>query len=106
MKASQIISRRFGSVVDFRPDADAKSPHSQLRRLMSLLQDRFSSGEDLEDEALRHYQEYLYRKIFTGTSHDEYLQLLETDPAHIEWAIAVHETEAEHFRNQRRQEGR
>ena len=102
MKASQILSRRTARRVDFRPDADQDSPHAQLRRLASLLGDRFSGPEDLDDESLDHYREYIYRKIFTGTTHEQFVELDESDPTHIDWAIATHEVESENFRNSKR----
>lgn len=98
MKASVILSRRSERAVDFRPDKDESSPHAQLRRLKTLLGDNYSPIEDLNDEAIDYYREYLYRKIFTGTSHDEY----EGTPADVvDWLIAVHEVESEYFRSQR-----
>ena len=100
MKASQILSRRTQREVDFRPDTEPNSPDAQLRRLASLLKESYiGPNNDLDDEALEHWREYLYRKIFTGTSHDEYLAINKTDPAHIDWQISIHEVEAENFRN-------
>lgn len=104
MKASQILSRRTERKVDFRPDPeDEKSPDAQLRRLASLLKASYIGPDnDLQDTALDQWREYLYRKIFTGTSHAEFLDVNKNDPAHIDWAIAVHEVEAENFRSQKR----
>ena len=98
MKASQILSRRAGAVVDFRPDADPKSPYGQLRRLASLLAGSELKADDIDDSLLDWHLEYVYRKIFTGTTHEDYLA---TDPEVVEWLVAVHEIEAEAFRSKK-----
>ena len=101
MQNSQLFSRRNTErKVDFRLDPDANSPSSQLRRLRHFMdQANPIDAEDITDcaDALDALREFSYRKIFTGTSHDEYLDLDENDPEHIDWTIAIHETESERF---------
>ena len=104
----QLFSRRNNTRrVDFRPDepGNTESPASQLRRLRSYLSDdSIQPKQDLQgcDDAVEALIEYSYRKIFTGTSHAEYKDLQKNCPEHIDWQIAIHETESERFRNAKR----
>ena len=105
MQLHQLFSRRNASrKVDFRPDdRGPESPFLQLRRLRSYMSDDNMTGDDLEgcDDAIKALREYTYRKIFTGTSHAEFLDIEKNDPMHIDWSIAAHETEADRFRSQK-----
>ena len=96
MLKSQIFSRRPNAPVDFRPDVDAKSPSVQVRRLSALLDQDPPQADDITDctEAIDAYLEFSYRKIHTNTSHYEYLEILDNDPAHIFWTIKIHEIDA------------
>ena len=105
MRNSQLFSRRaVESRVDFRPDADPTSPFAQLRRLATHLSTSDAKAEDITDcpEALAFLREYTYRKIFTGTSHEDFQKTDSTDPQAIDWLIAVHETESSHFQAKRK----
>lgn len=104
MRNSQLFSRRVGAAVDFRPDVDPSSPFAQLRRLSAHLNAADAKPEDIEDcpQALNYLREYTYRKIFTGTSHEDFLRVDSTDPGAVDWLIAVHETESAHFLSRRK----
>lgn len=102
MRHFQLFSRRDTErKVDFRPDVDANSPFAQLRRLAVHLSNADASANDINDctDALNYLREYTYRKIFTGTSHEEFIKLDKSDPKVIDWLIAVHETESAHFQS-------
>lgn len=104
MNNSQLISRRNTErKVDFRPDPDPSSPFAQLRRLSTFMKQEVPGPDDIEgcDAALDALREYTYRKIFTGTTHDEFLHVDATDPAHIDWAIATHLVESDHFQSRK-----
>lgn len=106
-KISNIFSRRPNAPVDFKPDTAPSSPSAQARRLSALLASDqphlIDTDEAITDcpDALDAMREYQYRKIFTGTSHEEFLALDETDPQHIDWAIRVHEISSETFSKSR-----
>lgn len=107
MQLHMLFSRRNDPRrVDFRPDSlEPTAPASQLRRLRRYLDnDHALDGDDLTgcDDAIKALREYSYRKIFTGTSHAEFLDIDKHDPAHIDWQIAAHEHETERFRSQKR----
>jgi hypothetical protein len=101
MDNAQLFSRRTAATVDFRPDSDPNSPFAQLRRLTAHLQAQIPPADDITDcsDALNYLREYTYRKIFTGTSHQEYVQLDSECPEAIDWLIAVHQVESQAFRN-------
>ena len=102
MQLHTLFSRRKAARLDFRPDErGAGSPYSQLRRLRSYMAGDNLTGDDLTgcDDAVEALVEYSYRKIFTGTSHAEYLDLKKNCPEHIEWIVAIHEMESDRFRN-------
>ena len=106
MQLHQLFSRRNDPRrVDFRPDSlEPSTPASQLRRLRRYLSDDHSlDADELTgcDDAIAALEEYSYRKIFTGTSHAEYLDLRKNCPEHIDWQIAVHEHETDRFRSQK-----
>lgn len=104
MKNYQLFSRRATEgKVDFRPDADPSSPFAQLRRLGAHLGASEAKPEDIADcsDALDYLREYTYRKIFTGTSHEDFRRLDETDPQAIDWLIAVHETETANYQSRK-----
>ena len=104
MHSYQILSRRRSKgKVDFRPDdPDGKSPYAQLRHFARLLEGvdplPLEDPADLDD-ALDAYREFLYRKIFGGTTHDDFLALDSEDPQRIDWLLAVAAKDTEHFRN-------
>ena len=104
MLKSQLFSRRPDAAVDFRPEVDVKSPSTQARRLSAYLEQEIPQAEDIEDctEALDAYLEFSYRKIFTGTSHYEYLEILHDDPEHVLWTIKIHELDTASFAASRR----
>lgn len=105
MKSFQLTSRRQTSAkVDFRPDADEESPFAELRRFSRVLSIDSAPPEDIigVSSALDAYREYLYRKIFTGTSHDDFMRLDAEDPGRIDWLIAVAGVDAEHFRSSKK----
>lgn len=96
MRISQLISRRpTEHKADFRPDVAPESPSAQMRRLNAYLQMEIPPPEDIEDcsQALYYLREYTYRKIFTGTTHQEYKALDQSEPEAIDWLISVHEAE-------------
>jgi hypothetical protein len=102
MRHFQLFSRRdTESKVDFRPDVDPDSPFAQLRRLAVHLSNTDASASDITDcnDALNYLREYTYRKIFTGTSHEDFVRLDKSSPEVIDWLIAVHETESAHFQS-------
>ena len=100
MNNSTIFSRRdTDRKVDFRPDLEPGSPFDQARRLSTYLQvgeAHVFDDSDITDcpDALEALREYQYRKIFTGTSHADFLSLDKSDPEHIDWAIRIHEIES------------
>jgi len=104
MNHSQLFSRRAEAKVDFRPDPEPRSPFSQLRRLSAYLRSEVAPAEDLTDcpEALDYLREYTYRKIFTGTSHEDFLDLDRNYPKAVDWLIAVHQVETANFRSTRK----
>ena len=104
MNNSQLFSRRTEAAVDFRPSADPKSPFAQLRRLETHLQATIPPKDDLADcpDALNYLREYTYRKVFTGTTHEQFVALDQSDPAAIDWLLAVHQIESSNFRSNRK----
>lgn len=104
MKNFQLFSRRAtGTKVDFRPDSDPGSPFAQLRRLAAHLSATDAKADDITDcpDALNFLREYTYRKIFTGTSHEDFQRTDSTDPEAVDWLIAVHEAETANFQNRK-----
>ena len=100
MKNYQLFSRRDTErKVDFRPDVDEASPFMQMRRLAAYMARVDPEAADITDcpDALNYLREYTYRKIFTGTSHWDYIQVEQDDPQAIDWLIAIHETETANF---------
>ncbi len=90
---------------DFRPDDPrGSSPFAQLRRLSAYRLADVAGADDIPDcpEAIEYLREYTYRKIFTGTSHEEYLHTDRTAPQAIDWLIATHEVESANFKSQKR----
>jgi len=107
MQSFQILSRRRSDAkVDFRPDdPSGDSPFAQLRRFARALQANVMPANDFDgmDDVLDAYEEFLFRKIFTGTTHQEYL---DTPPETRQWLIAIAATDNEVFRNKRTNEKR
>ena len=104
MKNFQLFSRRKSTTkVDFRPDADPKSPFAQLRRLATHLASNDIKADEIDDcsDALEYLREYTYRKVFTGTSHNDFEALNKEAPHVIDWLIAVHEIETTNFNNRK-----
>ena len=95
MNKATLFSRRPGATVDFGPDVAPDSPHVQLRRLSAYLRADNALAAKIEDcpEALEYAREYAYRKIFTGTSHEDFIATDRVSPDAIDWLIAVHEVE-------------
>lgn len=105
MKNFQLFSRRNTErKVDFRPDADPSSPFAQLRRLVAHLGQDDAGADDISDctEALNYLREYTYRKVFTGTSHQDFVSLDAEAPEVIDWLIAIHEAETANFLQRKR----
>src|ERR1035437_2335191 len=106
MKSFQLLSRRNSEAkTDFRPaDPQGDSPFAQLRRLLpALVQDAVSAGDYTDfDQALDAYREYLYRKVFSGTTHEQFVELDASDPRRIDWLLAVASVDADHFRNSKK----
>ena len=103
MNKAQLFSRLPDAAVDFRPDVAEGSPHVQLRRLNAYLKADNVLADAIEDcpEALDYLREYTYRKIFTGTSHEDFIATDKTAPYAIDWLIAVHEAETAIFQAKR-----
>ena len=70
---------------------DPKSPFAQLRRLSFYLTQENTKSDDLDDcpDALEAWREYTYRKIFTGTTHEQFIETDKHNPDAIDWLIAV-----------------
>ena len=105
MNNSQLFSRRSKAAVDFRPDDPAgDSPFAQLRRLKAHLNQPIAPAENITDcdLALDALREYTYRKIFGGTTHEEFINLDTHYPEVIDWMIAVHELERDVFSSRSR----
>ena len=108
MLNSHLFSRRdTDQKVDFAPDMTRLSPSDQSRRLSEYLAsdkphiiDADSNITDCPD-ALNALREYSYRKLFTGTSHAEFVELDDRDPYHIDWQLRIHEIVSETFSNKR-----
>ena len=98
---AQLFSRRVDAAVNFAPDMDPESPFAQMRRLSARLQQSSFGPDAITDctEALSYLRELTYRKIFTGTSHEEFVQLDKESPEVIDWLICVHDADSEAFRN-------
>lgn len=104
----QILSRRDSArKVDFRPDADPESPFAQLRRLEVYLDRKNPGADDITDctQAIGAYREYLYRKLFTSATHEEYLALDAESPETIDWLIATGEVADAHYRRSNEKRG-
>ncbi len=112
MQQHAILSRRNvepKEKTDFRPeDPSGTSPFAQLRRLSHVLSQNVAPVEDYADmdDALSAYREYLYRKVFSGTTHEDFLKLDESEPQRIDWLLAVAQIDAENYRAQRAPEKR
>ena len=105
MKNFQLFSRRDTErKVDFRPDVDVASPFAQLRRLAVHMSQADATASDITDcpDALNYLREYTYRKVFTGTSHQDFVSLDREDPEAIDWLIAVHEAETANFQSRKK----
>ena len=104
MQNHQLFSRRTGAV-DFRPDdPGGKSPFAQLRRLSAHLKISVAQPEDITDcdDALYYYRYYCFRKLFTNTTHDEFVRLDKVSPEVIDWSLAVHSVASEAYQTQKR----
>ena len=110
MRSDQILSRRNvgpKEKTDFRPDnPDGNSPFAQLRRLSHVLDQNSAPAEDFNDmdDALNAWREYTYRKVFSGTTHDEFMKLDQDDPQRLDWLLAVAAIDAEHFKSSKEKE--
>lgn len=105
---SQLFSRRPDAAVDFRSDADPKSPYMQMRRLSARLEQVSFPDATISDcpDALNYLRELTYRKIFTGTSHEEFVRLDQESPEVIDWLICVHDADVAAFRTAKKPEKR
>ncbi len=108
MLNSILFSRRPTSQkVDFAPSTEVLSPSEQSRRLSAYLaSDKphlIDANQDITDcpEALDALREYSYRKLFGGTSHDDFVALDKSDPQHIDWQLRIHEIVTETFNTRR-----
>lgn len=108
MNNSILFSRRPTSQkVDFAPSTEALSPSEQSRRLsVYLASDKphvIDANQDITDcpQALDALREYSYRKLFTGTSHADFVELDERDPQHVDWMLKIHEIVTETFNSRR-----
>jgi hypothetical protein len=110
MKNYQLFSRRdTPRKTDFRPaDPAGMSPFAQLRRLQHVLTQDVIPAEDYTDmpDAIEAYREYIYRKVFTGTSHEQFKATEKDNPEIIDWLIAVASVDQEVFRATRNNEKR
>lgn len=101
----QLFSRRPSeNGIDFRPANPAgDSPYAQLRRLSAYLKTDLAEANDITDctEALSYLRELTYRKIFTGTTHEQFVQLDTNEPEAIDWLIAVHSVDQANHANRR-----
>ena|ERR1022692_1061297 len=105
MKLYDILSRRpVVDKVDFSPDPTPGAPARQLHKLVALLSASNLGPDDIEDcaEGLTFLREFSYRKIFTGTTHEQFLETDRTDPKAIDWLIAVAGVDNEHYQSSRR----
>lgn len=108
MLNSNLFSRRdTDQKVDFSPSTEELSPSAQARRLSTYLAaDKphiIDADVNITDcpDALDALREYSYRKLFGGTSHDDFIELDKTDPQHIDWQLRIHEIVTEAFQNRR-----
>ena len=108
METYQILSRRAGQKVDFSPDQASGSPDAQLRRLSALLRESYIGPNEITDcdTALQYLREYTYRKVFTGTTHEQFLVTDETDPKAVDWLIAIAATDAAAYQYNKRKENK
>lgn len=107
MDNTQIFSRRQSDQkVDFRPDLGKDSPYGQLRRLSALLELELLPADDVTDcdEGISYLREYAYRKVFTGTTHEQFLATDAAFPEAVDWLLAVAVVDAEHYRNQQKKQ--
>lgn len=101
---SALFSRRSKAPVDFRPaDPAGESPFAQLGRLSVYLRGAPIGEPPIDDcgPALDYLREYTYRKVFTNTTHEQFVALDESDPTAIDWLIAVHGAESEAFQSRK-----
>ena len=105
MHSYQILSRRADSKVNFGPEMAEGSPSAQLRRLSALLAEHYLGPDVIKgcDEALSFYREMIYRKIFTGTTHEQFVATDSHAPEAIDWLIAVHAVDVEHYQTKRKE---
>ena len=107
MKHSILFSRRATDrKVDFRPDLETGSPDDQARRLTSYMnvnEAHVFTNDNIDDctDALDALREFCYRKLFTGTTHAEFLKLDKECPEHIDWMLRIHEIETANFQAKR-----
>ena len=89
---------------DFRPDnPQGTSPFAQLRRLKSYLETNTAPVQDITDcdEGIGYLREFVYRKTFTGCTHEQYLETDANDPTAIDWLLAVAAIENASFAHKR-----
>ena len=108
METYQILSRRAGHRVDFSPDQADGSPDHQLRRISAFLRESYIGPDEISDcdTALKYLREYTYRKIFTGTTHEQFLFTNEADPTAVDWLIAIAATDAAAYQYNKRKENK
>ena len=106
MHSYQILSRRIADQkVDFAVDKTPGSPSDQLRRLSALLNHDYVVPDTINDcaDAVGFWREFLYRKIFTGTSHEQFLETDSDDPKAVDWLIAVAAIDTEAYQSKRKE---
>ena len=108
METYQILSRRSGRKVSFAPDKTPGSPDTELRRLSALRRDNYIGPEELDDceTAVKYLREFAYRKIFTGCSHEQFLETDKNDPDAVDWLIAVAAVDTAAYQYDKRKETR
>lgn len=101
MRHSQLFSRRTEATVDFRPDPVTSSPFAQLRRLSSYLATDTAQPDDITDcpQALNALREFVYRKTFTGCTHEQFLETDANHPDAIDWLLAVAEIDTAAYKS-------
>ena len=81
------------------------SPFAEIRRFQRVLTTSSELGPDNlkgMDSALDAWREFTYRKVFSGTTHEEFVALDSTDPERIDWLLAVASVDNEVWQSKRK----
>lgn len=104
LKPHSILYRQT-EPVDFRPDdPSGKSPYAQLWRLLHALTQPGDIDEavaDIDQATLDAYEELCYRKLFTGSTHEDFVRIKATDPERLARLIAVGAIDSEAYKQSR-----